>query len=80
MFCSDKSLTIQINNDYIVCPRDGGKIKLPNYDGYLLCPDYYLICSGTVLCNDIFDCIEKQSELKDIKYDIFPFKFLLKNC
>ena len=69
MFCSDKSLTIQINNDYIVCPRDGGKIKLPNYDGYLLCPDYYLICSGTVLCNDIFDCIEKQSELKDIKYD-----------
>ena len=69
MICSENSLTIKINNDYIVCPREGGKIKLQNYDGYLLCPDYYLICSGTVLCNDIFDCIEKKSELKNISYD-----------
>ena len=70
IFCSSQSLTIKINNDYIVCPRSGGKIKVDNYKGYLLCPDYYLICSGTILCNDIFDCIEKRSELKDnINYD-----------
>ena len=69
MFCSDKSLTIQINNDFIVCPRSGGKIKALNYDGYLLCPDYNLICSGTVLCNDMFDCVDKKSLLKEIKYD-----------
>ena len=70
MHCSDRSLTIQIKNDYIVCPRAGGKIKATNFDGYLLCPDYNLICSGTVLCNDLFDCVEKKSTLKDdIIYD-----------
>ena len=70
MHCSYKSLTIQIKNDYIACPRAGGKIKVQNYEGYLLCPDYYLICSGTVLCNNMFDCVEKKSLLKSrIKYD-----------
>jgi len=69
MFCSDKSLTIKIKNDYIVCPREGGKVKLNNYEGYLLCPDYYLICSGTVICNDMFDCVEKKSSLKEVEYD-----------
>ena len=70
MHCSDRSLTIQINNDYIVCPRAGGKIEAINFSGYLLCPDYYLICSGTVLCNEFLDCIDKESTLKDdIIYD-----------
>jgi hypothetical protein len=27
-FCSSKSLTVKINEDYIVCPRAGGKIKV----------------------------------------------------
>ena len=70
MSCSNRSLTIQIHNNFIVCPREGGKIKIDNYEGYLLCPDYYLICSGTVLCNNMFDCVEKKSLLKkDIIYD-----------
>ena len=70
MSCSDQSLTIQINNDFLVCPRAGGKINAVNYNGYLLCPDYYLICSGTTLCNDLFDCVDKKSLLKtDINYE-----------
>ena len=70
MYCSEKSLTIQINNDFLVCPREGGKIKAIKYNGYLLCPDYYLICSGSVVCNDLFDCVSKKSLLKsDIIYD-----------
>ena len=60
-YCSSKSLTIQINNKYVVCPREGGNIKVEGYDGLLNCPDYNLICTGTVLCNDIFDCIDKKS-------------------
>ena len=27
-FCSDYSLTVKINDDYIVCPRAGGKIEV----------------------------------------------------
>ena len=64
MFCSSKSLTIKINNDYIVCPRNGGKVKVEGYQGYLLCPDYNIICTGTVMCNNFIDCIEKESEEK----------------
>ena len=66
MFCSDKTLTIKIKEQYIACPRQGGKVKIGGeFQGYLYCPDYYLICSGTVLCNDMFDCIKKESLTKE---------------
>ena len=68
IFCSSKSLTVKIHEDYIVCPREGGKIIADGYDGYFLCPDYYLMCSGTVMCNDIFDCVDKKSETKEESY------------
>ena len=64
MFCSSQSLTIKIGNNYIVCPRSGGKIQPEGFNYYILCPDYYLICSGEPLCNNIFDCIDKSSEEK----------------
>jgi hypothetical protein len=57
-------LTIKIGNNYIVCPREGGKINVENFKGFLLCPDYNLICTGTVLCNNILDCFDKKSEEK----------------
>ena len=68
IYCSEKSLTVQINDDYIVCPRAGGKINIQGYKGYFLCPDYNLMCSGTVICNDMFDCVDKKSELKESSY------------
>ena len=61
MICSSQSLTIQIGDYYIVCPREGGKIEAKNLDGFLLCPDYNLICSSSVLCNDLFNCNKNQS-------------------
>ena len=69
MFCSDRSLTIKINGEYIVCPRQGGKVELDDYNGFILCPDYNLICTGSVMCNDIFDCINKKSLVKNDLYD-----------
>ena len=72
MHCSSLFLTIQINDDYIVCPREGGSVKLEGYDGQLICPDYNLICTGTTLCNDMFDCIDKKSEAKEYEYDYEP--------
>ena len=68
MHCSSSFLTIQINDDYIVCPRTGGNVQIKGYDGKLHCPDYNLICTGTVLCNDIYDCIEKKSLVKNDTY------------
>ena len=66
MFCSERSLTIQINNWFVVCPRSGGKVQVNNiYEGYLFCPDYNLICTGKYICNDMFDCVEKGSLIKN---------------
>ena len=63
MNCSNLSLTIRINEQYIVCPRGGGYVNIGgNYEGHILCPDYNLICSQTVLCNNIFDCGKKNQE------------------
>ena len=73
MSCSEKSLTIHIGKEFIVCPRAGGIIKIDNnysnYKGLLICPDYNLICTGTVLCNNLFDCVEKGSLVKDSSFD-----------
>ena len=69
MFCSDTTLTIKIKEQYIACPRQGGKVEMKGeFKGYLYCPDYYLICSGTRFCNDLFDCIEKGSLTKEKSY------------
>ena len=77
MFCSSKSLTIQIFDEFIVCPREGGKVELSGkYLGYIYCPDYNLICTGTTFCNDIFDCIEKESLSKE---DTFKYDYKVNN-
>ena len=68
MHCSETSLTIQLGEDYLVCPREGGKITGEGFDGYLLCPDYNLICTGNEVCNDIFNCIDKNSVEKEGTY------------
>ena len=69
MSCSPKSLTIKIGNDYIVCPREGGQIQPPGYEGYLLCPDYNLICTTEKLCNNLLDCFNKKSVEKENSLD-----------
>ena len=69
MYCSEKSLTIQINLLFVVCPQEGNYIKIGgDYMGYILCPDYNSICSGTEICNNLFDCIEKNSTIKNMNY------------
>ena len=81
MSCSDKSLTIQINTEYMVCPKKGGIISIggrdtnyTDYEGYLFCPDYNSICTGKKFCNNIFDCIENESEPKDSIYDYSDYE------
>ena len=73
MSCSDQSLTVHISNEFIVCPRQGGIIKIDsnytNFTGYLICPDYNLICTGTKVCNNIFDCAKNESLVKESTYD-----------
>ena len=71
MYCTNTTLTIQIGNFFITCPRQGGVITLPDlcdYMGLLECPDYNLICTGTEVCNNIEDCINKKSIVKNSSF------------
>ncbi len=43
IYCSSTTLTIQINNDFVICPKEGGNILVIGYDGYIHCHDYNLI-------------------------------------
>ena len=69
VYCSSSLLTVLIYNQYVVCPREGGNVELDGFTGKLHCPDYNLICSGTVVCNDLFDCIDKKSLTKETSYN-----------
>jgi len=74
MNCSDSSLSILINTQYIVCPREGGYVRISgNYTGHVLCPDFNLICSQTIRCNNMFDCIDVGSERIIRDYDYIPY-------
>ena len=53
-YCSSLSLIILVYDQYVVCPRQGGNVEVEGYSGKLHCPDYNLICTGTVMCNDLF--------------------------
>ena len=69
MECSSLSLSIKIGSYYIVCPKEGGKVVAENFVGYLLCPDYNLICTGKKMCNSMLDCIDNESEEKENTFD-----------
>ena len=70
MFCSNNHLTIKIKDQYVVCPRKGGRVEINgDFRGYIYCPDYNLICTGTIMCNDLFDCLDKKSLPKNAIYE-----------
>ena len=70
MYCTNHSLTIKIKNQYVVCPRKGGRVRISgDFQGFLYCPDYNLICTGTKMCNNLFECIQKESLPKNLTYD-----------
>ena len=78
IFCTSLSLTIKIKDLYVVCPREGGNVEVEGFDGYVNCPDYNLMCTGTTVCNDIFDCINKKSlpNEESYFYDYIPLTTL----
>ena len=70
---NEKSVIIYIGNNVIYCPVSGGTQTLEGYNGFILCPDYNLICSGEKWCIDPITCIEIQSRANDISF-IYDYK------
>jgi hypothetical protein len=55
----NSKFSVLIGNASVVCPSAGGAIKFPGFDGFLLCPDFNLICTRKFSCGDTIDCISK---------------------
>jgi hypothetical protein len=63
-----KTVTVTILKTKINCPTEGGQQTVDGYDGVIYCPDYNAVCTGTVFCNSLIECIEKKSLPLDESY------------
>ena len=67
---NNKKIKVNIGEKTIIC--DGTKKEMNNPEGlkgYLLCPDYNMICTSETWCNNMFDCIEKESIADENTYE-----------
>ena len=60
-----KTVTVTVLQTNISCPTEGGQQKVDGFDGVIYCPDYNSVCTGTVFCNSLSDCIIKKSVALD---------------
>ena len=60
-----KTVTVTVLQTNISCPTEGGQQKVDGFDGVIYCPDYNSVCTGTVFCNSLSDCINKKSVALD---------------
>ena len=60
---TNKAINVKIGDKVVVCSGTKNKMLNPNgLSGTLYCPDYNMVCASTTWCNNIFDCIDRQSE------------------
>lgn len=58
----EKQIIIKIEELKVICPGYSKKLKDPDgFLGEINCPDYNLVCSSKIQCNDMLDCINKKS-------------------
>ncbi|KAG8492067.1 hypothetical protein CXB51_015720 [Gossypium anomalum] len=64
--CVNNSLEVAVDGIWKVCPKSGGPVQFPGFNGELICPAYHELCStGTVSmsgqcpnsCNFNGDCV-----------------------
>ena len=89
-----KHYTIKIGETEFTC-KNGNNIEsyeIEGFEGTITCPPYDRICSGTELCNDLYDCVKKKIEtdyqkesksvsivIPDIEFSFESFKGTLKD-
>ena len=78
--CDSENMQIIVNigNNKVNCPTDGGIITNPSgFKGYIDCPQYYEICGQETenegdICNDMFECFDKKAETNINTISFFP--------
>jgi leishmanolysin len=72
--CNSSSMTysVTVGKQIATCPKAGGSIQVTGFDGNLNCPDFNLVCTSSVACTDVIDCINKKATTLSAKYDYTP--------
>ena len=74
----NKQIIVNIGNNKVYCPTDGGTIDNPSgFKGSINCPEYYEICGQETenegeICNDMYDCLDKKAETNINTISFFP--------
>ena len=68
---------VYIGDDIVDC-YDSKNMTLNNYKGYFACPNYGELChfynNDSLICNEMFDCIDKEIEADNSTYDYYKYK------
>ena len=74
-----KNIIVTIGTLKVVCPRNRETLSNPDgFKGEIVCPDYNLVCSSEIPCNNMLDCIEKKSTAIRSTY-VYLFDYSLNN-
>ena len=66
----NKRIIVNVGDKNIICPGTKNVLNNPGeIKGTLTCPDYNMVCTTDKWCNNIYDCIDKQSESDLNTYD-----------
>ena len=71
MICDreNKNVIVFINDLNVTCPYKGGILKkLKGFKGKIKCPEYNMVCTSEIWCNEMFECIDKKSETDKNSY------------
>ena len=66
----NKRIIVYIGGNKVECPTEGGIIKPTGFKGELKCPKDSDICNfkDTKICNEVFECLKKESESYGIEH------------
>lgn len=62
-YCDPKTKTYKIQNreNLYNCKSEGDQIQTDQTEGTLICPNYSHVCTSSVVCSSLIDCIDKLS-------------------
>jgi len=69
---STKTYSVKILDQTFQCDKDGGAISVNGFDGKFWCADFNLVCTKSVECGDVIDCVNKKSVNAGLNYDYTP--------
>ena len=59
---NEKKIRVYVGGSSFICPGYETILYPNGFNGQVKCPDYNMICTSKIWCNELFDCIEKKSE------------------